>query len=68
MPKSITAVERMLKRKNLRAASLDFTSILRSPASTNAGTETSSRDTKIGSRSRLEAMVSIPSSEHRSRK
>ena len=35
---------------------------------TNAGTETSSRDTKIGSRSRLEAMVSIPNSEHRSRK
>jgi len=52
----------------LIAASFDFVSCFRQPASTYVGTEISSSATKIVMRSRADAITTIPSTELSSRK
>ena len=67
IPKSINAEEITPIRKYLSAASFDFVSCLRQPASTNVGIEIVSSATKIEMRSRAEAMTVMPSTDVSSR-
>ena len=57
------AVESTPMRKYFSAASFDFVSCLRQPASTNVGIEIVSRATKIEMRSRAPAITRRPSTE-----
>src|SRR5439155_19736686 len=68
IPYSMIADDNAPMRKYFTAASLDRSSCLRQPASTNVGIVIVSSATKIDTRSRADDMTNMPSSEVRSRK